>query len=212
MTKAPWNKDKAVGQKKPLTFRQVETLREIIEGKGDTQELALLNTALDGLLRSSDLLKLKVSDVMDWKGKIKKEVDLKQKKTKKSHKIYLYEKARKSLDKWIKESGKEEDDWLFSAPSNARYAKHEVRRYNNTQMSYNYYVGLVKKWAFYLHIDPLSVGTHTMRRTKARMMFLDKISIVVIKNLLGQDSIESTITYCGVTQQEAKDVSKKYDF
>ena len=65
--------------KKPITSAQVRTLRNNVKEK-PLQEL-LLNLGVDLMLRSSDLLNLKVSDVVSDSGKVKTEVKVKQKKT-----------------------------------------------------------------------------------------------------------------------------------
>ena len=58
--------------KKPLLKKQVKTLRNNVRGK-PLQEL-LLNLGVDLMLRSSDLLNLRVSDVISKSGTIKTEV------------------------------------------------------------------------------------------------------------------------------------------
>ena len=58
---------------------QVRNLRKIVKDK-PLQEL-LLNLGVDLMLRSSDLLNLRVSDVISKSGTIKTEVEVKQKKT-----------------------------------------------------------------------------------------------------------------------------------
>ena len=65
--------------KKPLNENQVKTLREIVKDK-PLHDL-LLNLSVDLMLRSSDLLSLKVQDVMNVSGTVKTEVKVKQKKT-----------------------------------------------------------------------------------------------------------------------------------
>ena len=68
--------------KKPITSALVRTLRNNVKEK-PLQEL-LLNLGVDLMLRSSDLLNLKVSDVVSESRKVKNEVKVKQKKTGKS--------------------------------------------------------------------------------------------------------------------------------
>ncbi len=60
---SPWNKGKAVGQKAPFTPEQVYIIRQLLHAEGHLRDLALFNTAIDTLLRASDLLTLKVEDV-----------------------------------------------------------------------------------------------------------------------------------------------------
>ena len=71
--------------KKPLNENQVKTLRKLIEEK-PLQSL-LLNLGVDLMLRSSDLLKLKVSDVMNESGTPKTEVKVTQKKDWETHPV-----------------------------------------------------------------------------------------------------------------------------
>ena len=65
--------------KKPLNENQVKSLRKLVKDK-PLHEL-LLNISVDLMLRSSDLLSLKVKDVMNESGTVKTEVKVKQKKT-----------------------------------------------------------------------------------------------------------------------------------
>ena len=62
--------------KKPLNEQQVKTLRKIVIDK-PLHEL-LLNLSVDLMLRSSDLLSLKVKDVMNESGTVKTEVKVKK--------------------------------------------------------------------------------------------------------------------------------------
>ena len=63
MNTSLWNKDRIIGQKKPLQISHIWGIRNRLELEGKTRDLALLNMALDSKLRGCDLVKLKVSDV-----------------------------------------------------------------------------------------------------------------------------------------------------
>ena len=65
--------------KKPLNQNQVKSLRKLVKDK-PLHDL-LLNLSVDLMLRSSDLLSLRVKDVMNESGSVKTEVKVKQKKT-----------------------------------------------------------------------------------------------------------------------------------
>ena len=65
--------------KKPLNQNQVKSLRQLV--KDNPLHELLLNLSVDLMLRSSDLLSLKVKDVMNESGSVKTEVKVKQKKT-----------------------------------------------------------------------------------------------------------------------------------
>ncbi len=59
----PWNKDQAIGQKTPLRYYHVWRIRRALEKSGEWRDLALFSTAVDSMLRCSDLLALKVGDL-----------------------------------------------------------------------------------------------------------------------------------------------------
>lgn len=63
MNTSPWNKDRIIGQKRPLQISHIWGIRIRLELEGKTRDLALFNIALDSKLRGCDLVKLKVSDV-----------------------------------------------------------------------------------------------------------------------------------------------------
>ncbi len=63
MNTSPWNKDRIIGQKRPLQISHIWGIRIRLELEGKTRDLALFNMALDSNLRGCDLVKLKVSDV-----------------------------------------------------------------------------------------------------------------------------------------------------
>lgn len=63
MNMLPWNKDRIIGQKRPLQISRILGIRIRLELEGKTRNLTLFNMALDSKLRGCELVKLKVSDV-----------------------------------------------------------------------------------------------------------------------------------------------------
>ncbi|MFT7687496.1 MAG: hypothetical protein ACI9FB_002851 [Candidatus Azotimanducaceae bacterium] len=74
-----WNRGKLVGQKPPLKLQEVWAIRVRLQISNDVRGLALFNLALDSKLRASDLLKLKVSDVMHGNTVLKRAIVMQQK-------------------------------------------------------------------------------------------------------------------------------------
>jgi hypothetical protein len=64
--RGPWNKNKLVGQKRPLKLQQNWAIRIRSELFNKVRDLALFNLAIDSKLRSCDLVALKVNDI--WHG------------------------------------------------------------------------------------------------------------------------------------------------
>jgi len=202
MRKTPWNKNKSVGQKKPLTPRQIDMLKEFLENKGKIMELALFSLGIDSMLRSSDLLKLKVEDVVDFKGKVKEQINIKQQKTKTPHKVMISKKTALVVFKMIKTEMKYEDDYLFTAKTRGGKNK-------STPLARISYAKLVKQWCNYLHLDPEDYSTHSIRRTRAVIFFKETGNIPATGKLLGHKSIASTSAYLGVDQAAAFDLYGK---
>ena len=106
--------------KKPLNEQQVKTLRKIVIDK-PLHEL-LLNLSVDLMLRSSDLLSLRVKDVMNESGSIKTEVKVKQKKTGKTTlNIPLSKNSLDVIKKHLVD--KEQDDFIFMGQMGHFYEK-----------------------------------------------------------------------------------------
>ncbi len=61
--KKPWNKGKLLGQKHPLSLKQIWSIRHCLKIEEQRRDLALFNLAIDSKLRACDLLSLRVSDV-----------------------------------------------------------------------------------------------------------------------------------------------------
>ncbi len=80
MNTSPWNKNRIIGQKKPLQISQIWGIRIRLELEGKTRDLALFNMALDSKLRGCDLVKLKVSDVA-YSGSVSSRATVLQQKT-----------------------------------------------------------------------------------------------------------------------------------
>ena len=79
-TRAPWNKGRIVGQKRPLLPKHVWSIRVRLEMAENKRDLALFNMAIDCKLRGCDLVRLKVNDVYAA-GRVKERASVTQSKT-----------------------------------------------------------------------------------------------------------------------------------
>ena len=90
-----------MGQRRPFTPREVQVIRYAIGHEQNARDLALFNTAIDTMLRSGDLLALKVEDMTNPMGEVVEEVLVQQQKTKVGTVVALSEKTRLALGRWI---------------------------------------------------------------------------------------------------------------
>ena len=202
-TNIPWNKGKTVGQKKPFTIQQVRFIEETLRDKGELRDLALFSCAKDTMLRASDLLKLKVEDIRDTRGKIKGEFYVRQRKTDKGILVSLSPETKRVLEEWIRESGKSEGDYLFTGLKGVRRQK---------PLTYEHYSRLVKYWARLVHLDPKDYSTHSLRRSKAAYIYKKTQNPELVRQLLGQKSITATSHYLNIGQREAIEVAREVEF
>ena len=174
------------------------THRTLLEEK--PLDSLLLNLGVDLMLRSSDLLNLKISDVMNESGKPKTEVKVKQKKTGKTTlNIPLSPNSLKVIRKYL--SDKEQDEFIFKGQ-----LSHLSRKPITTQQ----YARIVKRWLKnLLGIEDVSqYSTHSLRKTKPTVIYDKTKNVDAVRRLLGQSSILSTTEYLGVTDNASLDLAR----
>ena len=91
-----WNKDRIIGQKRPLMPRQVWSIRARLELAGNLRDLALFNVAIDSKLRGCDLVKLAVTDLVKSEH-VRERASVIQSKTKRRVQFELTENTRESV-------------------------------------------------------------------------------------------------------------------
>ena len=73
------------------------------------------------------------------------------------------------------------------------------------------YARLVSEGASGIGLDPLKYATHSMRRTKATLIYRPTGNLRAVQLLLGHTKIESTLRYLGVEIDDALDISEKIE-
>ena len=199
MSSVPWNKGKLIGQKSPLSMQDIWSIRMKLKNEGRLRDLALFNLALDSKLRACDLLNLRVSDVSNG-DTINNRATVLQQKTGRPVRFEITRKSRKSIDTWIENAGLKGPDYLF--PSRIRKSRH---------LSTRQYSRMVSSWAAAIGLDPRSYGTHSMRRTKATLLYRRTKNLRAIQLLLGHSKLDSTVRYLGIEIDDALEMSEQMD-
>lgn len=187
------------GQKKPFKLEDIWRLRTHLEIKNNLMEIALLNLAIDCKLRSCDLLRMKIRDISS-SGMIHDRVRYTQSKTGKDVQFEITSKTQQSVNKWIYLNQFTPSDYIFPSP-----------RKPNKPMSYSYYRKIVRKWALLLDVDPSLYATHSMRRTKATIIYQQTKNIRAVQLLLGHVKLDNTVRYLGVEIENALRLSEDID-
>ena len=184
--------------KRPLSERQVKSLRKLVEGN-ELHEL-LLNLSVDLMLRGGDLLRLRVSDVLTESGTVKSEVKIKQQKTKKTTlSIPLSKNSINVIKKYI--VGRDMDDFVFRS---------QFSHFTNKPLSIFQYSRIVKKWmGEHLGLDDVSsFSTHSLRKTKSSVIYQKTQLVEIVRRLLGQSSVTATSSYLGIEDSDALEVAR----
>mgnify|MGYP001812568963 FL=1 len=187
------------GQKPPLKPKEVWAIRIRLQIKGNPRDLALFNLAIDSKLRSCDLVALQVSDVVTG-GSIKERAVIVQKKTGRPVQFELTEQTRESIQTWITHQSLDHGGYLF--PS---------RVHNRPHLSTRQYARIVNRWVSSIGLDPKKYGTHSMRRTKAALIYKKTGNLRAVQLLLGHTKLESTVRYLGIEVDDALRISEQTD-
>jgi site-specific recombinase XerC len=150
------------------------------------RELALLNLGIDSKLRGCDLVALKVRDVCHGDQVAARAVVM-QNKTQRPVQFEITLAARDAVQKWIKAAGLKAEDFLF--PS---------RIHGSPHLGTRQYARILESWVEELGLDPAEYGTHSMRRTKATLIYRRTKNLRAVQLLLGHSKLESTVRYLGI--------------
>ena len=195
--KAPWNKGKLAGQKPPLKLKEIWAIRIRLQISKQTRDLALFNLAIDSKLRSCDLVKIRVRDVTHG-ATISRRAMVMQQKTGEPVQFEITEQTRESISNWITHAELMADDYLFK--SRNRVSSH---------LSTRQYARRVNAWVRDIGLDPAEYGTHSMRRTKASLIYRRTKNLRAVQILLGHKKMESTVRYLGIEVEDALELAEQ---
>jgi len=73
------------------------------------------------------------------------------------------------------------------------------------------YGRLVSYWFTGVGLDPHLYGTHSLRRTKATLIYRRTGNLRAVQLLLGHTKIESTVRYLGIDVDDALTIAEQVD-
>jgi integrase len=198
-TFVPWNKGRVTGQKPPLKPREVWAIRVRLQISSRVRDLALFNLAIDSKLRGCDLVHLRVEDVMQG-DQVRTRALVSQRKTGAPVQFEITEQARAAIANWVGDKGLKGTNWLF--PSRVDKGK---------PMTTRQYGRLVDEWIAEIGLSPAAYGTHSLRRTKAALIYRKTGNIRAVQLLLGHTKLDSTVRYLGVEVEDALAIAEAID-
>ncbi len=193
----PWNKGKLLGQKAPFKVKDIWALRVRLQMEGRVRELALFNLGIDSKLRGCDLLNLKVRDVCHA-DQVATRATVMQLKTQRPVQFEITPAAREAVQAWIKQAGLKPENFLF--PS---------RLHESPHLGTRQYARILGHWVDDLGLDRADYGTHSIRRTKATLIYKRTKNLRAVQLLLGHSKLESTVRYLGIEVDDALEISEQ---
>lgn len=193
----PWNVGSQVGAKRPLKPRDVWAIRFFLDEHRRLRDRALFDLAIDSKLRGCDVVKMKIGDVAAG-GSIRNRATIIQQKTGRPVQFELMTDCRNSLLAWLQRRSGSLDNFIF--PSRVDYLGH---------LSTRQYARLVDEWVTAIGLDVREYGTHSLRRTKASLIYKATGNLRAVQILLGHSKIENTIRYLGVDIDDALTLAER---
>jgi integrase len=196
--RVPWNKGKLTGAKPPLRPKHVWSIRTKLQIEGRARDLAMFNLAIDSKLRGCDVVAIRVEDVAAG-GYTAGRATVRQKKTGRPVRFELSEQSRQAIDDYLRVTGKR-SEFLFTG-----------HRGPDRSITTRQYARLVSDWIGSVGLEPRLLGTHSLRRTKATLIYRRTGNLRAVQLLLGHTKIESTVRYLGIEVDDALAIAEQVD-
>lgn len=193
----PWNKGKLIGPKPPLRPKHVWSIRTRLQLEDRKRDLAIFNLAIDSKLRGCDVVSI-VEDVAP-RGFTLDRATVRQKKTGRPVKFEITDQTRQAVDDYLRASGRKPGEPLFCGRSKDRCP------------TTRQYARLLANWIRSVGLDSSLYGTHSLRRTKATLIYKRTGNLRAIQLLLGHTKIESTVRYLGIEVDDALTIAEQVD-
>jgi integrase len=192
-------KGKFRGPKPPLRVGHAWSIRARLQLERRVRDLALFNLAIDSKLRGCDLVALRVDDVAP-NGYAIDRANVRQRKTGRPVCFELTEVTHHALDDYLRVGGRKLGQCLFPGSGGPDW-----------HLTTRQYARLVGEWVSGIGLDPLKYATHSMRRTKATLIYRRTGNRRAVQLLLGHTKIESTVRYLGVEIDDALDIAERIE-
>jgi integrase len=195
-TRTPWNKGKLIGAKPPLRPKHVWSIRTHLMVERRTRDLAMFNLAIDSKVRGCDVVALEVEDIAPGGYTIDR-ATVRQRKTGRPVKFELTDQTREAVDDYLRGQAKKPGECLFTGSGRG--------------MTTRQYARLVSRWVASIGLDAKLFGTHSLRRTKATLIYRRTGNLRAVQLLLGHTKIESTVRYLGIEVDDALAIAEQIE-
>ena len=174
-------------------IRSKENIRAMKKELRNPRDHLMFVMGINSALRISDLLQLRVRDVVDEDGKLTPFYRLREKKTGKAKKIPFSKNVQKALAEYLKDFNGDWNQFLFKSKG------------RNKAISLQHAWWIIKEAARKVGIKD-NIGTHSMRKTFAYHAYKGGINLYLLMEMLNHSAPFVTRRYIGITQDEMDEV------
>lgn len=173
---------------------KLTAMKKVLKGS-NLRDYTMFTIGINSALRISDILKLKVSDVLDDKGKVADRItNIRETKTKKAKDFPISSNAKKAIEEYLKaRKDLKVTDYLFVS----RKGQKAITR----QQAWH----IINQAAGEVGIND-KIGSHSLRKTFAYHAYKSGYDLSIIQKLLNHSSPKETLRYIGITQDQMDDV------
>lgn len=181
-------------------IKDVKTINSLKQRLLSDREHGLRNHLLFVLginsgLRISDLLKLKIVDVLDDNNKVRQSIILKEQKTKKIKQFPLNQSSISAITTYLNQLNEVDyNEYIFKS-----------RKGQNKPISRIQAWEILKKASLSIGINE-SIGTHSLRKTFGYHAYQTGTDIVLLQNIFNHSAPSITLRYIGITQEDMDNV------
>ena len=187
----PWNAGRKLGAKRALKPQQVWAIRFWLDRERRLRDRAMFDLAIDSKLRGCDVVKIKIGELVSG-GRVRSRAIVFSRRPAGLFSSNSLNLPAAVILAWLERRGGTLDDFVF--PSRIDHADH---------ISTRQYARLVDEWVTGIGLRQEDYGTHSLRRTKASIIYKQTGNLRAVQILLGHTKIESTVRYLGVDIEDA---------
>lgn len=184
----------------------IKNMRSVLKDQSIRNELLFI-LGINVGLRISDILKLKISDLVKSNKKtVKKYAIITEDKTGKTKKFYLGDIVVKVIENYLKEYPDFNlDSYVFKSRKGINYPITRQQAYRILNAAAEA-VGLIERDDKTGIIISGEIGTHTCRKTFGYHAYQNGTSLELLMDIFNHSSKSQTLRYIGITEGQKKDV------
>lgn len=174
--------------------KQIHAMKKILLAQSPRNYL-LFTLGINSGLRISDILELKVKDLVNEHGKVRSFFEVREKKTGKYRKIAISKTVAKAVEAFLSDFSGQADQYVFASRKNPNRPISRVQAYR-----------IIRDAARMVGIED-RIGTHTLRKTFGYHAYRSGVDLALLQAIFNHASQQETLRYIGITQDQMDEVT-----